>query len=156
MSDWKIQERAQPSFHNNRSLLKKIDALPDVPEWSCEIFEITGDRVDGRDASGTTMLTEEVELWKRDPVECIKELIGNPAFRKHMQFAPERVFEDMDCKNQKFDNMWRSEWWWDLQVIVLHPSFRLLMFILYLESLETWSYGCTCNPCIGQDASVNI
>jgi hypothetical protein len=96
--------------------MKKINALPEVPEWNCKIFEITRDKADARDASGMTMLTEEVELWKRDPVECIKELIGNPAFHDNMQFAPERVFEDMNCKNQKFDNMWRCEWWWDLQV----------------------------------------
>jgi hypothetical protein len=73
------------------SLLKKIDALPDVPKWSCEVFEITGDKLDVRDASYNMMLTEEVELWKRDPVECIKELIGNPAFCKHMQFVPEGI-----------------------------------------------------------------
>jgi hypothetical protein len=64
--------------------LEKIDALPDVPEWTCEVFEITGDQVDARDARGERKLTEEVELWRRDPVECIKELIGNPAFQKHM------------------------------------------------------------------------
>ena len=96
--------------------MDKIDALPNTPGWTCEVFEISGDLVDARDASGERMLTEEVELWRRDPVECIKELIGNPAFKDHMRFKPERVFTDANRKNQKFDNMWTCEWWWDTQV----------------------------------------
>jgi hypothetical protein len=42
--------------------MKKIDAFPEVPEWNCENFEITGDKMDARDPSGKTMLTEEIEL----------------------------------------------------------------------------------------------
>jgi hypothetical protein len=72
--------------------LKKIDNLPDVPGWTCEIFEITGDQEDVSDGSGKKMLTDEVELWRRNPVEGIEELIGNPAFQPHMRYAPERVF----------------------------------------------------------------
>ena len=117
----KTQKRTKPSYHNKRALLEKIDALPDVPGWTCEVFEITGDQVDIRDASGKRKLTEEVELWRRDPVECIRELIGNPAFRKHMRFEPERVFTDAQCKNVKFDNMWTCEWWWNLQVRMMKP-----------------------------------
>jgi len=37
--------------------------LPYVPGWTCKVFEITGDKLDVRDASGETMMTEEVELW---------------------------------------------------------------------------------------------
>jgi hypothetical protein len=55
-------------------------------------------------------------LWKRDPVECIGELIGNPAFRKKMCFAPEKAYKDSDAKNRIFDEMWTGNWWWDLQV----------------------------------------
>ena len=112
----KTRERSKPSYHNKCAFLDKIDALPDVPRWTCVVFEIVGDRVDVRDASGERKLTEEVELWRKDPVECIKELIGNPAFEKHMRFKPEQVFSDAECKNKKFDNMWTCEWWWDLQV----------------------------------------
>jgi hypothetical protein len=112
----KTRERTKPSYHNKRTLLEKIDALPDVPGWTCEIFEITGDQIDIRDANSERKLTEEMELWCRDPIDCIKELIGNPAFKKHMQFKPERVFTDGQRKNEKFDNMWTCKWWWDLQV----------------------------------------
>jgi hypothetical protein len=46
----------------------------------CEPFEIVGDE---RDEKGK-LRTEILHLWKRDPVECIRELIGNPAFREKM------------------------------------------------------------------------
>ena len=60
-----IQNSTNLLFHNNRLLLKKIDALPGGPKWTCEIFEITGDQVDiGSSDSGKKMITEEVELWR--------------------------------------------------------------------------------------------
>jgi hypothetical protein len=31
---------------------------------------------------------------KRDPVECVKELIGHPAFRDVISYVPERAFAD--------------------------------------------------------------
>ena len=104
----------QPSFNNTRSLLKKIDSLPPGPDWHCEVFEITGDEPDERDP--TKKRTEVVELWRRDPVECIRELIGNSAFRDHMRYAPERLYKGKDGLNQVFDEMWTGDWWWKTQV----------------------------------------
>ena len=104
----------QPSFHNTRSFLQKIDALPPGPKWECEMFEITGDEPDERDPSKKR--TEVVELWRRDPVECIRELIGNPAFRDHIRYAPEHVYKDEEGENQAFDETWTGEWWWKTQV----------------------------------------
>ncbi|KAF8799293.1 hypothetical protein BYT27DRAFT_7040688, partial [Phlegmacium glaucopus] len=72
----KIKHGADPAFHNARSLLQRIDSLPDGPQWTCSTFRIKGDQ---RDKDGQ-LRTEDVELWHRDPVECIKELMGNPAF----------------------------------------------------------------------------
>lgn len=41
-----------------------IDKLPTGPEWTCEVFELQGDLLDEQG----NPRTEEVELWKRDPV----------------------------------------------------------------------------------------
>ena len=40
--------------------------------------------------------SEELELWMRDPVACIQELIGNPAFNGSMAYAPEKVYVDQE------------------------------------------------------------
>lgn len=36
-----------------------------------------------------------------------------------MKFAPERVYEDKECRNRIFDETWTGDWWWDLQVSLL-------------------------------------
>ena len=61
-------------------------------------------------------IVETLEVWRRDPVECIRELIGNPLFRDAMAYAPERVYLDGEKKQRCYDEMWTADWWWDKQV----------------------------------------
>lgn len=68
------------------------------------------------DPTGNTMKREFLELWWRDPVECVQELIGNPAFCNVMKYAPERLYADPDGKVQIIDEMWTGSWWWEIQV----------------------------------------
>lgn len=63
-----------------------------------------------------TLMTEELELWKRDPVECVKELISNPAFQSVISYVPERAHTDEARTNRIYDEMWTADWWWDTQV----------------------------------------
>ena len=110
--DLQTRNRTKPSFKNKRAFYKKIDTLPRVAKWLCKPFEIEGDQLDEKGRKHK----ETLHLWKRDPVECIHELIGNPAFRNQMRFAPERAYEDPEGKNRIFDEMWTGDWWWNLQV----------------------------------------
>jgi hypothetical protein len=106
----------QTSYTNNRAFLKKVDSLPTKgPSWTCDIVTVTGDIVGG---SGEP-LKEELELWRRDPVECVKELLGNPAFRKVMRFAPERIFKDRERNVRLYNEAWTGDFWWEVQVSVL-------------------------------------
>ena len=75
------------------------------------------------DENGEPMI-EDNELWVRDPVDCIRELIGNPAFRDHMAYACQKVFADKEGKNRIFDEMWTGDWWWKTQVSIteIEPS----------------------------------
>jgi hypothetical protein len=59
-----------------------------------------------------------LHLWEQNPVECIRELIGDPAFREKMQYVPEKVYEDRDGNVHVFDEMWTGDWWWNLQVSI--------------------------------------
>jgi Plavaka transposase len=97
--------------------MKKINALPTGPGWECEYVEVLGDRVDG----DGKLMEEKLELWKRNPVDCIKDLLQNPAFKEHMAYAPERVYRDEAGKRRVYDEMWTADWWWTAQVqIVMH------------------------------------
>ena len=57
----------------------------------------------------------DVELWRRDPVECVKELMGNPAFKDHMSYI-EHVNLDNGRKVRIYDEMWMADLWWNMQV----------------------------------------
>ncbi|KZP30194.1 hypothetical protein FIBSPDRAFT_908162 [Athelia psychrophila] len=107
----KIRTGVKPSFHNNRAFLQQIDALPRGPEWTCEPFVVTGDEVDDKGQ----LRTEEVDLWRRDPVECVKELLSNPSFRENMSFAPEKQYRNSDGTNRVYNESWTGDWWWDTQ-----------------------------------------
>jgi hypothetical protein len=112
-----MKEGAKPSYHNARALLQKIDSLPHSPKWDCEIFEVDSGYCDDEG----NPIKEEVELWKRNVVDVIGELLGNPAFRDGMQFAPMKVFSDEEGDCQEYDEMCTGEWWWEVQVSVNSP-----------------------------------
>jgi hypothetical protein len=112
----KIKDGANPAFHNTRSLLQRIDLLPEGPEWTCSAFRIKGDQLDGVG----NLRTEDVELWHRNPVECIKELMGNPAFNRKQGYAPQKVYKNNDGTNREYSEMWTGNWWWNLQVEMNH------------------------------------
>lgn len=83
------------------------------------------------------LMTEDLELWKRDPVECIKELMGNPAFKDQMAYVPERVYADSAGSNRIYDEMWTADWWYDTQVslLLLHSSVHI-----HLMNLNSANY----------------
>ncbi|KAF8868642.1 hypothetical protein BD779DRAFT_1614940 [Infundibulicybe gibba] len=106
-----MRDRMNLSFHNNRSFLKRVDTLPTGPNWECEIVTAPGDQC-GEDGE---IVGEDMELWYRDPVECIKELLSNPAFKDSISYVPERVYTSSDGDDRIYDEMWTGDWWWDTQ-----------------------------------------
>ncbi|KAF8986147.1 hypothetical protein BDQ17DRAFT_1393693 [Cyathus striatus] len=55
------------------------------------------------------------QTYRLNPVECIKEHIGNLAFKDNLVYEPCKVFRDKDCKNREYGEMWTGDWWWDMQ-----------------------------------------
>ena len=92
--------------------MKHIDQLPNGPNWKCTPLCITGDKVDKHGRA----LAKEVELWHRDPVECIRELLGNPAFKNELQYKPVKIYRNADYTNREYSEMWTGDWWWEIQV----------------------------------------
>ncbi|KAJ7723149.1 hypothetical protein B0H16DRAFT_1431101 [Mycena metata] len=111
-----IAERAQPSYKGKNEFFGKIDDLPGGVKWQCKEMDVKGDLPDlDKDPTGATMRGETVELWWRDPVECVRELIGNPMFRDVMRFAPEELYADAEGNIRIFEEMWTGDWWNELQ-----------------------------------------
>lgn len=84
------------------------------------MFKLTGDLKDAKN----NLLTEEVELWKRNPIELIEELIGNPVFKEGMKYAPYKVHEGAQ---RAWNQAASADLWWDAQVCIQH---RLLITLL--------------------------
>jgi Plavaka transposase len=101
-----------PSFESKYEFFKTIDALPIGIEWTVTPIEVKGDLAD---ECGHTMI-DSLEIWSRDPVECIKDLLGNPSFKDQMHYAPERHYSDESGQEQLFSEMWTGDWWWEMQV----------------------------------------
>ena len=93
--------------------MKTIDKLPTGPEWTCKLVHVQGDLEPAEDGPTDD---EELELWLRDPVACIRELIGNPAFHGQIAYAPEKVYLDCHGRTRRYDEMWTCDWWWRTQV----------------------------------------
>ncbi|KAK7438195.1 hypothetical protein VKT23_018125 [Stygiomarasmius scandens] len=106
-----VQENIKPSYHNSRSFLQFIDNLERGPAFHCTPIRVEGDLMD---STGKPQ-TEILELWHRDPVDVVKELMGNPAFREHQRYAPVRHFRNRDFTNREYSEMWTCNWWWDAQ-----------------------------------------
>jgi len=137
------------SYQDKNTFLKKIDSLPEGPAWKCHTFVIQSDLLD----YNGELLKEEVDLWYRNPEECVRELIGNPSFRSVLRYAPEKLFADKELTEEIINEIWTAEWWWDLQVclvILICPSLFTLDFIV---EITTWCYHSSCDYCIGQDST---
>ncbi|KAG1764087.1 hypothetical protein EV702DRAFT_1189752 [Suillus placidus] len=77
LAEWLVKSLGQTRTDD----FLKLPILPHGAAWSCKKVKVQGNKTDEKGQ----MLHEDVELWVRDPVECIKELIGNPLFRDHMK-----------------------------------------------------------------------
>lgn len=64
------------------------------------------------------MKVEVIELWKRNPVECIRELLANTTFRDDIRYEPEQLFEDEEGLKRMFSEMWTADLWENLQVSI--------------------------------------
>ncbi|KAG1719436.1 uncharacterized protein EDB91DRAFT_1240600 [Suillus paluster] len=88
-------------FITTCSFLQCMDELPHGPGWSCKKVTVRGNCED----ENGEMLQEE----------CVKELIGNPAFKEDMAYSPAKAYADRAGQDRVIDEMWTADWWGDKQ-----------------------------------------
>ncbi|KAM5541925.1 hypothetical protein V8D89_004235 [Ganoderma adspersum] len=98
----------KPGFKNKVAMLRKVNALLVGPQWHYDIVNVTSDREGPRGEA----LTEELDLWRRDPAECILDLIGNPAFKDVLVYEPVHIKRD---GQRYYSEMNTGDWWWNIQ-----------------------------------------
>ncbi|EUC60634.1 hypothetical protein RSOL_356350, partial [Rhizoctonia solani AG-3 Rhs1AP] len=133
-----IIERCQLSFSSNYALNKILDKLPAAgPRWRRIQRMITGTM---KDAKGAKFLTEEIEIWVRDIIEVIRELIGNASYGQKLVFVPQRVEINGDPSNRKIDEMWTADWWMRVQNKLPHGA-TLVPIILSSDATQLTNFS---------------
>ncbi|KIO17315.1 hypothetical protein M407DRAFT_42356, partial [Tulasnella calospora MUT 4182] len=93
--------RTRLPFHNKYKFFKEIDTLPRGPGFTCEMVSIIGNILN---ANGAQM-KEEAELWLRDPVECVRDLMGKVTLWDAMNYQPMKVYTGEDRKTRIYNEM---------------------------------------------------
>ncbi|KAG8712846.1 hypothetical protein FRC09_019402 [Ceratobasidium sp. 395] len=85
-------------------MLRDLDNLPHGPDWFAQDFKI------GEDAY------ERLHTVLFRPVkDVVRDLIGNPAFKDVMRYAPERHWTSRWRHSRVYGEMWTGNWWWRRQ-----------------------------------------
>lgn len=116
-----VKQHIDLSFLNKQAFCRLIDSLPTsgTQDFKCELLEITGDIID---VTGQPQKTT-VELWKRCPIELIKEIIGNPALNGKLHYEPVRIYNNPEKQERIYNEAYTADWWWNLQVC--HASIEI-------------------------------
>ena len=96
--------------------------MPTGPEWHCKVVTAQGNIIE----ENRSCIVEELELWFREPVECARELLSNPAFEDYISYTPEHMYSDSKGKERIFDEMWTADWWWETQVRQTRSDVKIL------------------------------
>ncbi|KAG8747275.1 hypothetical protein FRC12_014116 [Ceratobasidium sp. 428] len=129
-----IMERCGLSFGSNYALNKLLDKLPSAgPQWTRIQRTITGTI---KDANGKN-LTEDIEIWVRDIIDVIQELIGNTTYGKKLVFVPQRVEVN---GTRKIDEMWTADWWMRIQQ-QLPPGSTIIPIVLSSDSTQLTNFS---------------
>jgi hypothetical protein len=93
-------------WQNIAQFNESVDTLPHGPEWIRQMITIQGN-------AGV----EKLDLWMRDVLEVVHQLISDPRFRRHMRYRPEQHWlKDRQGKTGVYSEMWTGKWWWCIQV----------------------------------------
>ncbi|KAG8731164.1 hypothetical protein FRC11_004838, partial [Ceratobasidium sp. 423] len=128
-----IAERAGLSFSSNYALNKLLDKLPTAgPRWRRIERLITGNIV-GADGK---KLTELVEIWMRDILEVVQELLGSIVYGKQLVFVPQKVYLN---GVRKIDEMWTADWWNEIQKN-LPPGATVIPIIIASDATQLTNF----------------
>jgi hypothetical protein len=84
-----------------------VDSLERGPDWSDEVITVA--TADG---------SESFVVYKRNPVDIVRHLLGLVRLRAHMHYGPEKhTTVTVDGRKVRvYSEMWTGEWWWRMQV----------------------------------------
>jgi hypothetical protein len=103
-----------PPYANHKDLYETIDATPigGVP-WQSVTFQYDGPRPD----DAPTWMESEYTIWFRDPRLLFKNMLENPEFAEHFDYAPHRQYDPNGFR--RYENFMSGDWAWKQAVIYI-------------------------------------
>ena len=106
-----------PNFRNGDGVKKLVAAMPDdkaLGEWESHTL---------LDMRWNYDHPQPIKYWSRDIIKAMRWLLRQPAYAKHLVYAPQRNFSSEG--KRLYSEMNTAEWWWNEQVRV-DPEFIIL------------------------------
>jgi hypothetical protein len=109
-----ITKNLRLSFTSHYTLYKKLNSLPGGTEWQKDIVTLFGNR---HNRYGKRP-QEKLEVWFRDPVAIVKDLLRNPNFAELLVYEPRETYLDETLAERVYHEMWTGDWWMNIQVSI--------------------------------------
>ncbi|KAG0702891.1 hypothetical protein DFH29DRAFT_804305 [Suillus ampliporus] len=74
-------QKLRLSFSNARELRSRAEMLPSGPNWKCQVIP------------SAYPTKHPIQLFWRDPIECLESLFSNPLFHDKLDFIPRRMYK---------------------------------------------------------------
>jgi hypothetical protein len=101
-------------FSNHNDVCAAIDELTvgDLP-WQSFTVKYSGDSSDSG-VSQAKWMSDEHEVFYRDPRLIVHEMLGNPSYKGSMDFCPYRAFEQDGAR--RYEHLMSGDWAWNQAV----------------------------------------
>ncbi|KAJ4497640.1 hypothetical protein C8R41DRAFT_917363 [Lentinula lateritia] len=124
-TDWEVAHWAKmrgsgsTAFSDLLAIDGVIEALGLSYRNSNDLNNIIDNKIPSRQPSFTReeviIAGQSFDLYKRDIIECIQALYGNPDHSQYLCFSPERHYADTDNTVHLYHDFNTGKWWWNTQ-----------------------------------------
>jgi hypothetical protein len=111
-----VKDEIKASLKSNYCLRQMLDRMEDghgASSWRISYLENI--------VWNAQHAKEPINFWHRDIVECAKWLLKQPAYAKHLSYAPQQLFEEGG--RRVYGEMHTADWWWERQVRTLPSNY---------------------------------
>ncbi|KAF8235728.1 hypothetical protein L208DRAFT_1255592 [Tricholoma matsutake] len=100
----KLVKNLNLSFGTAKHLCGLAEMLPKGPEWRCKCWD-------------TAYPTKKkLDLFYRDPLECIQSILSNPLMKSHLQFSLLHIFDSAVRAMRIYTEWLTGDVAWSMQV----------------------------------------
>lgn len=108
-SDPNNSERKMPPFGSAKHLYDVIDSTPLAgTKWSKLSINYSGNQ---SSPDRLPWMDQSFDVWYRDPLTCIHDILGNPDFKESFDYVPYRELR-VDNNERQYQDFMSGDWAW--------------------------------------------